>query len=130
VIPVDWRPRAVPLPVVAVAARGEPALRLVERATPRFRGIGGPGWLVLLGDELPWVDGAVYLGRDPDAPRLLLPTHSAPHAGGAPVAGLVDRWAADRCAGMPGPYAVIPGWGVIPVGEARAVDPGQLSVVR
>jgi hypothetical protein len=29
-------------------------------------------------ETLPWVDGAVYLGHDPEAPRLLVPTSVAP----------------------------------------------------
>ena len=36
--------------------------------------------VVVLGatEALPWVDGVNYLGRDPDAPRLLLPTMLRP----------------------------------------------------
>jgi hypothetical protein len=36
--------------------------------------------LILLGppDALPWAPGIVYLGRDPGAPRLLLPTAAEP----------------------------------------------------
>jgi len=35
---------------------------------------------MLFGDSaaLPWVDGAVYLGRDPEAPRLLVPATLTP----------------------------------------------------
>jgi hypothetical protein len=29
---------------------------------------------IIVGASLPWVDGAQYLGIDPTAPRLLLPT--------------------------------------------------------
>jgi hypothetical protein len=29
-------------------------------------------------EALPWVDGAVYLGRHPEAPRLLVPTARVP----------------------------------------------------
>lgn len=42
--------------------------------------MGAPGLLVILGEEkrLPWVDGVVYLGHDPQSPSLLLPTNLEP----------------------------------------------------
>lgn len=130
-LPVAWVAREPPLPISGAAARGDAAGRWVARllAAPElpWRGIGGPGWLVILGDEIPWVDGLQYLGRDPVAPRLLLPTHTAPEAAGVPVAALVDRWAAARCGGDAGPYAVLPGWAIVPLGDARTVDAGALA---
>jgi hypothetical protein len=86
-IPVQWRPRAAPLEPVGIAVRGEAAGVLAERllarddaALSRLSGVAAPGLLVVLGDggELPWVDGAVYLGRDAEAPALLLPTTHEP----------------------------------------------------
>jgi len=59
------------------------ALRVLERSDDelsRLRGQVAPQLLVVLGDEdqLPWSDGVHYLGRDPRAPLLLLPTHLEP----------------------------------------------------
>jgi hypothetical protein len=88
-IPVTWRPRPAPLDPVGLAVRGEAARTLARRllarddeALARLAGVAAPGLLVVLGDaaDLPWVDGAVYLGRDADAPSLLLPTAREPSA--------------------------------------------------
>lgn len=88
-IPVTWRPRPAPLDPVGLAVRGEAARMLARRllarddeALARLAGVAAPGLLVVLGDaaDLPWVDGAVYLGRDADAPSLLLPTAREPSA--------------------------------------------------
>lgn len=54
-----------------------------------WEGVAGRGLLVLLGASalLPWVDGAVYLGRDAAAPSLLLPCALAPDV----AASLLER---------------------------------------
>jgi hypothetical protein len=59
------------------------AARLLEEddeALARLRGVAGEGILAVLGeeDQLPWVDGGVYLGRDASSPSLLLPTNREP----------------------------------------------------
>jgi hypothetical protein len=117
-ISVQWRPRAAPLEPVGMAVRGAAAGVLAERllarddeALARLSGVAAPGLLVVLGDagELPWVDGAVYLGRDAEAPALLLPTAHEPSV---PLP-LVERALLARSAGAPGlswsapPYAVL-----------------------
>ena len=74
--------RAAPLTPGAALALGESALALCRRllALPeerlaRLRGVAGRELLVVLGAEqdLPWSDGIVYLGREPELPELLLP---------------------------------------------------------
>lgn len=103
------RERAEPLPVSVVLARGEAARALAARLIARFDGErdarsrvsivrslhGGEPVLVALGsaEDLPWVDGAVWLGRDPEAPTLLLPAVLTlePHP------ALVARALAHRC---------------------------------
>ena len=86
-IPTLWRPRPDPLAPVGVAARGRAARALAERllarddeALARLHGVAGEDLLLVLGEapELPWADGATYLGRDPLAPSLLLPTTHEP----------------------------------------------------
>jgi MoxR-vWA-beta-propeller ternary system domain bpX5 len=111
VISVVWRPRSAPLDPVGVAARGESARALARRllarddeALARMSGAAAPGLLVVLGAsaDLPWVDGAVYLGKDASAPSLLLPTTREPSV---PLP-LVER-AFARAAGAPPPLAVL-----------------------
>lgn len=61
-------------------ALGERLLGLEDEHLQRLRGAAGKDVLVILGEaeSLPWVDEIAYLGRDPSAPRLLLPTALAP----------------------------------------------------
>ncbi|MDQ2836081.1 MAG: hypothetical protein M3Y42_01075 [Actinomycetota bacterium] len=74
---LSWSPRAEPLPAAAVVATGATAIELgrVVAAGPadQLTAAGGDGWLLVLGpgSELPWVDGARYLGWQTG---LLLPT--------------------------------------------------------
>src|SRR5580658_513361 len=79
--------RAKILDPVAVAGVGRPAralanrlLHLTDAQLRELRGAAGEDLLVVLGETsaLPWADGVAYLGRDPDAPRLLVPTMVRP----------------------------------------------------
>lgn len=110
-ISVAWRPRTTPLDPIGVAARGEAARSLARRllaredeALARLSGVAAPELLVVLGEsaDLPWVDGAVYLGRDAAAPSLLLPTTREP----ALPLPLVER-AFARATDAPPPLAVL-----------------------
>lgn len=85
---VTWAPREPPLAPAAVLARGRSASQLASRLLARtdedlgkLRGVAGTELLLVLGaaDLLPWADGVTYLGRDPAAPALLLPTTLAPN---------------------------------------------------
>ena len=80
---VTWKTRDRPLVATAVVARGAVSLALARRlldlgegALAGLKGVSGPEILLLTGEEelLPWVDGVTYLGRDPIAPSLLVPT--------------------------------------------------------
>ncbi|WKD31816.1 hypothetical protein [Streptomyces xanthophaeus] len=98
--PLRWERREPPLPAAAVLAVGDAVPGLAAAALERVRGgarLGvladdGPGLpaadraLLVLGDEadLPWADGARYLGRDAG---LLVPTTARP----APAAPLWRR---------------------------------------
>lgn len=125
-IEVGWRPRREPLAPVGAAARGEAAARLARRLLEEedgplaeLKGVGGRGVLVVLGaaERLPWVEGVTYLGRDVQAPALLLPTALEPST---PTA-LVERAFAARfpklmpCAVLLGPAALVPFAGARPV---------------
>jgi hypothetical protein len=131
-LPVTWSPRQHPLVALAVAGVGPVAVALARRALAAedkqlgaWSGVAGSGVIVLLGetDSLPWVDGAVYLGRDPSAPSLLLPCALAPEV--APA--LLERaLVAHAAAGTP--LAVLPRSGhLVPVGAARTVARDTLS---
>jgi hypothetical protein len=82
-LPVTWAPREPPLPAVAVAGTGDAARRLRAGAAERvaagadLRATANADWIVVLGAEpdLPWAEGAAYLGWDAG---LLLPTTSQP----------------------------------------------------
>jgi hypothetical protein len=125
-LPVTWHPRPEPLVALAVAGVGPVALALARRVLASeegplaaWSGVAGPGVLLLLGEApgLPWVDGAVYLGKEPAAPSLLLPCTLAPDV--APA--LLER-ALLRHAAAGTPLAVLPRSGhLVPVGSARPV---------
>lgn len=76
-IEVRWKKRQEPLTAEGAYARGPLAAELLRIAKERLlrpRGAAGKDLTVLLGAELPWLDGVRYLARDPDEPRLYLPT--------------------------------------------------------
>ena len=88
---VSWHLRDEPLAPIGVAARGAAARVLARRLLQRddetlqkLEGISAGEWLIFRGaaENLPWADGAIYLGRAAVAPTLLLPTlwRSAPNA--------------------------------------------------
>lgn len=86
-ISITFSPRDEILEPVATIAIGPAARMLAERLLQHpdeqlreWTGVAGTGVLVVLGasDSLPWVDGVSYLGRDPRAPRLLVPTTLQP----------------------------------------------------
>lgn len=100
---LDWRPRSEPLAPLAVlaldgsvrAALEQAWLRLPESRLQRVRRVEGPHDALLLlgtGADLPWAAGVAWLGSDPVAPALLLPTLSTP---GVPL-DLLQRACARR----------------------------------
>jgi len=111
-LPVSFRPRATPLAPVAVAARGRAAAALATRLArrddaglARLSGVSGPGFLLVIGaaEDLPWIDGVVYLGKDPAAPSLLLPTALEPDV----PAPLFERAVLGRASFAAPPIAVL-----------------------
>lgn len=125
--------RTEPLAPVAAAVRGPAAAALARRLLARddaalatLSGVGGPSLLVLAGerDALPWIDGIVYLGRDPAAPALLLPTTLAPDVPPA----LLERAVLTRLQGSAPPIAVlVDPPALVPMGEARPLNRDTLQ---
>jgi hypothetical protein len=91
---------------VAVAAAGALGEALAERAAHRagLRTDAVAPWVVVRGDDLPWLDGVVYLGALAGAPALLVPVHHTPAAPPDVVLAAVRRLAAPET----GPFAVLP----------------------
>lgn len=134
-IPLAWVPRATPLEPRAVAATGDTVhalrrrlLALDDASLAELRGVAAPGLLVVIGDAatLPWVDGVEYLGRDADAPLLLIPTALAPSV---PVAALeaavLARLRAARRAAEP--VAIVRPSHLVPCGAAGPIDRARLA---
>ena len=130
---VRWRPRDEPLAPAAVVGQGEASralarrlLALAEGTLSKFRGVAAPGLLVALGapEDLPWVEDAAYLGREPRAPSLLLPTSRAPDV----AAELFERAARLRAGTAAAPIAVLldpPA--LVSVAAARPIDRASLA---
>lgn len=133
---VTWGERAEPREPAGVIARGESARALARRTLEleddhlsRLRAAGGTAdcLLLLLGDlaDLPWADGVVYLGKDEDAPSLLLPTMLA---SSAPLP-LVERLILRRSGDLPLPVVFLPQTGLLlSATAARPVSRRVLSV--
>jgi hypothetical protein len=133
-LPVRWCARTVPLPACALLVRGQPAQalgrRLLEGPPERLaplRGCAADDLLVLLGEEtaLPWIDGAHYLGRDPDAPALLVPTCSVPDVPMTVFAEAVSRQLPRGEA-----WAIVPAPGgltAVAIGAASPIAPARLQ---
>jgi hypothetical protein len=106
VFTVSDRPR----PIEAALAHGGAASRLAARLLAlddaklqTLRGVGAPSLLIVAGDDLPWVDGVVYLGRDRAAPQLYLPTTHEPAVPSSLIARAISR----RYPRLPPPFAVL-----------------------
>lgn len=132
-VPLRWVPREQPLAVRGVAARGDVALRLAARllalpdaALGAWRGVVAGDDLVLVGDDPPWVDGAVWLGRDADAPAWLLPTALRTDLPAALVLRALRGHGADPSL----PHAAWPtadALRVVPVASARPLSRARLA---
>lgn len=127
---MSFQSRLTPLAPIAVAASGAAArglaIRLlahVEANGSSLSGVRAGDVLVVLGptDALPWAPGVTYLGADPDAPGLLLPTTLAPTVAG----WLFARAVLKREPAVP--VAVLPfACALVSVAEARTIDAASL----
>jgi hypothetical protein len=97
-----WSPREPPLPPAAVAGSGPVAPSLAAGARDRaesgarLRAAATAGWIVVLADpaDLPWADGAVYLGWDDG---LLVPTTRVPWPPAGIIRGALAAHVPDGC---------------------------------
>lgn len=111
---VSWAARPTPIPPLVVVGYGDAARALCARlllrddaTLSRLSGARSAGLIVVRSDDpaqLPWADGAVYLGRDPAAPTLYVPTTQLPTV---PLA-LLERALRLRFPNLAPPLAVLP----------------------
>jgi hypothetical protein len=132
-VDIAFAPRAGSLDPVAVIGTGPVAralaqrlLRLADANLAALRGVAGDGLIALIGEaaSLPWVDGVVYLGRDTDAPRLLLPTTLRPTVAADVFERAIARHAGrlgSPCAIVAAPPRVIPLADALPVERAHVL---------
>ncbi|MFI6262462.1 hypothetical protein [Micromonospora sp. NPDC051006] len=125
-----WRRRDDPLPAAAVAASGAVVVELrtdtLMRVTAgaRLRACIGreQSWLIVLGDpaDLPWADGAVYLGWDGG---VLVPTLAQPW----PCADLLREPLCRLTDQQAGLIALLPGLVLAGPLPQEPVDPVRLA---
>ncbi len=130
---LTFRPRAIALEALCVAGVGPVARALATRALARddawlatLRGVTSGDALFLLGasEALPWVDGALYLGRDDAAPLLLTPTNAAPDV----PADVFERAIVRHAGVLVPPIAVLPApRRLVSVAAARPVERARLA---
>ncbi len=131
-----------PLTPCAVLAIGDPLrctlldrlLRMDGAQLARIEGLCAKRSLLLLAAaaDLPWVDGVQYLGLDPEAASLLVPTASRANVAGALLERAVLHHAA-RCGGS----APVQRWAVswsppllVPAASTRRLKPETLRLWR
>jgi len=126
---VQWVLRVAPLVPSAAIATGPAAIALAQRVLAlddehRAQLSGGVSaeTFVVRGEELPWAEGVAYLGVDPAAEGLLLPTTRRPDA---PL-DLFARAVYARFPSAPRPLAVLESRRVLPLGATRTIDTDAL----
>ncbi len=99
-IPIQWRPRPIPLSPCGAVALGAVATRLArylskcpQERLDRLQGVAGTELIAILGtaNDLPWVEGIRYLGKDSLAPGLLLPCNRKPILSVGLLAAAINR---------------------------------------
>jgi hypothetical protein len=124
---VSWRAATAR----AVAARGEAAVRLRKRLLDGpmegLTGVvseGATPWLVVWGEPLPWVDGAVFLGVPDGAPSLYVPTRRAWEL----PPELLEARALAACSPGDAPVAWLDD-ALVPLGPGRPLDRDVLEAL-
>jgi MoxR-vWA-beta-propeller ternary system domain bpX5 len=109
----------------ALIAFGDSAIRLRKKLLSfddeklsNLQGVFADNLLFVAGetDNLPWIDGGIYLGKDVNAPSIFLPTNLRPTI---PIdlfeKALLSKFAAQK------PFAVIENQ-IIPIGKMRPIS--------
>ena len=110
---VPWQPAEPPLPAVALAASGGMKATLLGKTADNdsFATTTFADWAVVEGPDLPWVDGATYLGQLPGAADVLVPVHQRPELDpdlvSRVVRSVLSGLRAERTALIPHPDGVI-----------------------
>ena len=106
---LSWSPRSQPLEIEACWAEGASLSRLRSKLSQRseLRQFPTVSGLVVVGDDLPWVEGLVYLGCQQS---LYLPTRWQPNL---PLEWLIARLREHS----PAP------WVLLPPGRAIGLNP-------
>lgn len=122
---VPWVSRDEPLAPAVAVATGDTASALARRVLAlndehraRLACAASADVFVVRGEELPWVDGVAYLGVDPAAEGLLLPTTRRPDV----PPDLFARAVYARFPHAARPLAVLESRRVLPLGVARPID--------
>lgn len=134
-VAVTWVPRDEPLVARGAVAQGDVAtdyalrlLTLRDDALRGLRGVAGDGLLVVTAErlEVPWFDGLRWMGRDPDAPNVWLPTTERPSVSAA----LIERVLSGRAGLEPSPWMIWCEAGrvrVVSLATARALDRSRIE---
>ncbi len=125
---IRWQSRFDALSPLALIAFDAAAVNLKEKLLTfddeqlsAWQGVFGENLLFISGENLPWSDGVIYLGKDTRAASILVPTNLRPNV---PFdlfeKSLLHNFAAQK------PFAVI-GDKIIQIGKMRPISRKVLS---
>jgi len=130
---IKWQNRLDSLEPRALIVFDEAATRLKERLISFederlsvLQGVFAENLLFITGDgeNLPWIDGAIYLGKDENAPSIFLPTNLRPDL---PIdlfeKSLLLKFSEQK------PFAVLKNQ-IIPVGQMRVISRKILAELK
>lgn len=122
---IHWKNRTEPLSPCALVAFDTAAISLAERLLSAddeklnvAQGVCARQMILLTADNenLPWTDGAIYLGRDAKIPGILLPTTLKPNVPLDLFERVLNRKFRDYL-----PFAALPEK-IIPFGKAKTLS--------
>ncbi len=132
VLEIHWKNRLDSLQPSALVVFGISMIYLKDRLLlfddeklSSLQGVFAGDLLFITGksENLPWIDGGIYLGKDQDAPSIFLPTNLRPDI---PI-DLFEKALLRKFAGQK-PFAVV-GNKIIPVGKMRPISRKILSEI-
>lgn len=131
-VAVEWLPRENPLIPSAIAAFDSVAADLIrrllkcpEKQLQSMRGVSSSGVVVITAEhaDLPWVDGAIYLGQEANS-GIFLPTSLVPSV----PAVLLERAICLKYRDLARPFAIIAAPpAVVPMGNAMQITSQALA---